>query len=98
MNGPGRQDVISGLPVEDQPETGPAKALPPQFRRTVIDYRTKEPAGTIIIDTPNTYLYLVMGNGKAMRYGNRGRPRGLHLDRNRAHLAHGGMARLESSA
>jgi len=69
MAGPGRQDVISGLPVEDQPETGPAKALPPQFRRTVIDYRTKEPAGTIIIDTPNTYLYLVMGNGKAMRYG-----------------------------
>jgi lipoprotein-anchoring transpeptidase ErfK/SrfK len=67
--GPGRQDVISALPAEDQPETGPAKALPPQFRRTVIDYRSKEPAGTIIIDTPNTYLYLVMGNGKAMRYG-----------------------------
>jgi lipoprotein-anchoring transpeptidase ErfK/SrfK len=69
MVGPGRQDVIAGLPVEDQPETGPAKALPPQFRRTVTDYRTKEPAGTIIIDTPNTYLYLVLGNGKAMRYG-----------------------------
>src|ERR1700688_3821907 len=69
MNGPGRQDVIPGLPVEDQPESGPAKALPPQFRRTVIDYRTKEPAGTIIIDTSNTYLYLVTGNGKAMRYG-----------------------------
>jgi lipoprotein-anchoring transpeptidase ErfK/SrfK len=69
MTGPGRQEVISGLPVEDQPETGPAKALPPQFRRTVVDYRTKEPAGTIIIDTPNTYLYLVTGNGKAMRYG-----------------------------
>jgi lipoprotein-anchoring transpeptidase ErfK/SrfK len=69
MNEPGRQDVISGLPPDDQPETGPAKALPPQFRRTVIDYRGKEPAGTIIIDTSNTYLYLVTGNGKAMRYG-----------------------------
>ena len=43
--------------------------MPPQFRRTLVDYRTKEPAGTIIIDTPNTYLYLVLGNGKAMRYG-----------------------------
>ena len=32
-------------------------------------YQTREPAGTIIIDTPNTYLYLVLGNGKAMRYG-----------------------------
>ena len=35
----------------------------------MVEYRTKEPAGTIIIDTPNTYLYLVLGNGKAMRYG-----------------------------
>ena len=26
-------------------------------------------AGTIVIDTPNTYLYLVLGNGKALRYG-----------------------------
>jgi len=67
--GPGQQGVISALPAEDQPETGPAKALPPQFRRTMIDYRTKEAAGTIIIDTPNTYLYLVLPNGKAMRYG-----------------------------
>ena len=37
--------------------------------RTLVDYPTKEPAGTIIIDTPNTYLYLVLGNGKALRYG-----------------------------
>ena len=34
----------------------------------MINYQTKEPAGTIIIDTPHTYLYLVLGNGKAMRY------------------------------
>ena len=61
--------MISALPPEDQPETGPAKALPPQFRRTTIDYPSKEPAGTIIIDTPRTYLYLVLGNGKAIRYG-----------------------------
>ena len=32
-------------------------------------YRTNEAPGTIIIDTPNTYLYLVIGNGRAMRYG-----------------------------
>jgi lipoprotein-anchoring transpeptidase ErfK/SrfK/transposase-like protein len=48
---------------------GPNKELPPQFRRTLVDYDTKEPAGTIIVDTPNTYLYLVLGNGKALRYG-----------------------------
>ena len=61
--------TIAALPPEVQPETGPKKELPPQFRRTLIDYYTKEPAGTIVIDTPNTYLYLVLGNGKALRYG-----------------------------
>jgi lipoprotein-anchoring transpeptidase ErfK/SrfK len=35
----------------------------------MVDYPTTEPAGTIIIDTPNTYLYLVLGGGKAVRYG-----------------------------
>jgi lipoprotein-anchoring transpeptidase ErfK/SrfK len=43
--------------------------MAPEFRRTLVDYRTKEPAGTIIVDTPNTYLYLVLGDGKALRYG-----------------------------
>jgi lipoprotein-anchoring transpeptidase ErfK/SrfK/transposase-like protein len=57
------------LPPGVRLETGPKKELPPQFRRTLIDYETKEPAGTIIVDTPNTYLYLVLGNGKALRYG-----------------------------
>jgi lipoprotein-anchoring transpeptidase ErfK/SrfK len=60
---------MAALPPEVRPETGPKKQLPPQFRRTLIDYSTKEPAGTIIIDTPNTYLYLVLGQGKALRYG-----------------------------
>ena len=60
---------MAALPPEVRPETGPRKELPLQFRRTLVDYRTKEPAGTIIIDTQNTYLYLVLGNGKAMRYG-----------------------------
>ncbi|HEY7297283.1 MAG TPA: L,D-transpeptidase [Xanthobacteraceae bacterium] len=61
--------VYASLPPEDRPEVGPQKELPPQFRRTEVEYRTREPAGTIVIDTPNTYLYLVLGNGKALRYG-----------------------------
>jgi lipoprotein-anchoring transpeptidase ErfK/SrfK len=60
---------LAALPPEVRPETGPKKELPPQFRRTLVDYSTKEPAGTIIIDTPNTYLYLLLGGGKALRYG-----------------------------
>ena len=43
--------------------------LDPRLQRQVVDYRTNEAPGTIIVDTPNTFLYLVMGNGKAMRYG-----------------------------
>jgi lipoprotein-anchoring transpeptidase ErfK/SrfK len=40
-----------------------------RFKRQVVDYRTNESAGTVIIDTPHTYLYYVLGNGKAIRYG-----------------------------
>ena len=49
--------------------SGSGQELAPQFRRQLVDYTTIEPAGTIIIDTPNTYLYLILGNGKALRYG-----------------------------
>jgi lipoprotein-anchoring transpeptidase ErfK/SrfK len=34
-----------------------------------VNYTTREAPGTIIIDTPNTYLYYVLGNGRALRYG-----------------------------
>jgi lipoprotein-anchoring transpeptidase ErfK/SrfK len=40
-----------------------------RFKRQVVSYATHEAPGTIVVDTPNTYLYLVLGNGKAMRYG-----------------------------
>jgi len=68
-NATGAVRGMAALGPDYQPETGPTKELPPQFRRTLVDYRTKEPAGTIVIDTPNTYLYLVLGDGKALRYG-----------------------------
>jgi len=56
------------LPPEEQPEVGPAQ-LPPNLRRQEVAFRTKEPAGTIVVDTSNTYLYYVLGNGRAVRYG-----------------------------
>ena len=54
-------------PVEEQTEQG--YETPAQFRRQVVAYNGSEATGTIIIDTQNTFLYLVMGNGRAMRYG-----------------------------
>jgi lipoprotein-anchoring transpeptidase ErfK/SrfK len=65
----GGDQRYAAFPPDYRPETGPAKTLPARFQRTMIDYPTREPAGTIVIDTPNTYLYLVLGGGKAMRYG-----------------------------
>ena len=41
----------------------------PKYQKQVVDYRGSEAPGTIIIDTPNRFLFLVQGNGKAMRYG-----------------------------
>src|SRR6185312_9750083 len=52
-----------------QDEEDRSVELPARLRRQVVGYPTREAPGTIIIDTPNTYLYLVLGNGQAMRYG-----------------------------
>jgi lipoprotein-anchoring transpeptidase ErfK/SrfK len=56
-------------PMAQDEVTDTRAETPARFRRQIVEYRTNEPAGTIIIDTPNTYLYLVLGNGRAMRYG-----------------------------
>ena len=43
--------------------------MDPQFLRQEVAFNGKEPPGTVIIDTPNHFLYLVEGEGRAMRYG-----------------------------
>src|SRR6187397_2584100 len=43
--------------------------LDPRLQRQVVSYSGREAPGTVIIDTPHTYLYYVLGGGKAMRYG-----------------------------
>jgi lipoprotein-anchoring transpeptidase ErfK/SrfK len=44
-------------------------AFDPKFEKQLVDYHGKESAGTIVIDTPNKFLFLVQGDGKALRYG-----------------------------
>jgi lipoprotein-anchoring transpeptidase ErfK/SrfK len=46
-----------------------AAVLRVDLHRQVVDYVTAEAPGTLIVDTPNTYLYFVLGGGKAIRYG-----------------------------
>jgi lipoprotein-anchoring transpeptidase ErfK/SrfK len=62
-------DQLSSLPEEDRPEADAPQQLSPELRRQLVSFPTREPAGTLVIDTPNTHLYLVLGNGQAVRYG-----------------------------
>ena len=39
------------------------------FRRAIVDYHRKEAPGSIMVDSDNHYLYYVLDNGKAIRYG-----------------------------
>src|ERR1700727_3055946 len=54
------------LPSQEQ---GVVSQLPARLQRQVVSYASREAPGPIIIDTPNTYLYLVLGHGQAVRYG-----------------------------
>jgi lipoprotein-anchoring transpeptidase ErfK/SrfK len=42
---------------------------PGRLVRQVVDYASHEAPGTVVIDTGNTFLYLVLSGGQAMRYG-----------------------------
>lgn len=54
-------------PVQKKKAVKPQIA--PQFLPQVVSYNSSEKAGTIIIDTQSRFLYLVLDNGKARRYG-----------------------------
>src|SRR6202011_2419874 len=62
------QPTLREAPPAVEEPTNSAE-LPASLRRQVVAYATSEAPGTIVIDTPHTYLYLVLGGGKAMRYG-----------------------------
>ena len=63
------QQVAPQYAPVDQADVGEDAQLDPRLQRQVVNYSTNEAPGTVVIDTPNTYLYLVLGNGQAMRYG-----------------------------
>jgi len=60
--------TVAGLDrsLHDAPE---ADALPAELRRQQVPFPTPEVPGTIVIDPPHTYLYYVLGDGQAIRYG-----------------------------
>src|SRR6267154_1649783 len=63
--------VQSAPPAQAAPseDGGTVTGLPARLKRQIVSYATREAPGTIIIDTPNSYLYYVLGGGQAVRYG-----------------------------
>ena len=62
----------SNMVAPDEPalaDEGDGSVLPERLRRTVVALDTREAPGTVIIDTGNTALYYVLGQGRAIRYG-----------------------------
>ena len=56
----------------DQPGYVPSQEeeqLDPKWEKTVVFYRTPEQPGTIVVNTNERFLYLILGNGRALRYG-----------------------------
>jgi lipoprotein-anchoring transpeptidase ErfK/SrfK len=57
--------AVEPAPAEDREDA----QVVPRLQRQIVNYNSAEASGTIIIDTPHTFLYYVLGNGKAIRYG-----------------------------
>src|ERR1700681_3485998 len=43
--------------------------IPESYRRHIVDYSRREAPGTILVDTESRFLYYVLPQGKAIRYG-----------------------------
>jgi lipoprotein-anchoring transpeptidase ErfK/SrfK len=67
---PPSQSQVAPQAVDPTPSDSQDDAkLDPRLQRQIVSYSGHESAGTVIIDTPHTFLYYVLGNGKAIRYG-----------------------------
>ena len=66
---PPMQDAAPPVQLAPSDDEGRIVEMPARLRRQVVSYVTREAPGTVIIDTPNTYLYYVLGGGQAIRYG-----------------------------
>ncbi|MBS9477167.1 L,D-transpeptidase [Ancylobacter sp. VKM B-3255] len=55
------------LPVHRTASGG--KGVDPKFDRRLVRYTSSDPVGTVIVDTGARYLYLIQGDGTALRYG-----------------------------
>ena len=64
---PPAPDIVEPDPGVDN--TANESMLPEEYRHRPVFYRTDHPAGTIVVNTNDRFLYLIMGDNYAMRYG-----------------------------
>jgi lipoprotein-anchoring transpeptidase ErfK/SrfK len=60
---------LNAFPTDEVMVEPDARVMPERLRRVVVAFNTNEAPGTIVIDTGNTALYYVLGQGRAIRYG-----------------------------
>jgi lipoprotein-anchoring transpeptidase ErfK/SrfK len=61
--------ITPNEPAVTDENDGTSSVLPERLRRAVVAFNTHEAPGTVVIDTGNTALYFVLGQGRAIRYG-----------------------------
>ena len=66
---PTQNQIAPQYAPSEQTELDADAQLDPRLQRQTVAYASAEAPGTVIIDTPHTALYYVLGNGKAIRYG-----------------------------
>ena len=75
-NGYGRRSLLPPMdpqqsmrPQQEEAIDATQRPLDPKYEKQLVEYNGREGAGTIVVDTPNKFLFLVQGDGKALRYG-----------------------------
>jgi lipoprotein-anchoring transpeptidase ErfK/SrfK len=76
-----RRQILIGLPIlltspsmaaEEEPFPvfrSDIERVEYRFRKREVSFAAEYPAGTIVVHTRKKYLYFVLGNGRAIRYG-----------------------------
>jgi lipoprotein-anchoring transpeptidase ErfK/SrfK len=62
-------DPQQSMPQQEEVVDPAQRPFDPRYEKQVVEYHGKEGPGTIVVDTPNKFLFLVQGDGKALRYG-----------------------------
>ncbi len=69
MNAPSAASQMTAYADPQTAAAAPRREVDPIYLRQEVDYAGNEKPGTIVIDTPNKFLFYVEPGGHALRYG-----------------------------